>query len=91
MPRPLRPDRPVSLRHGHCRAKVQPYRAGSCHRSEKLSESFIGSRFFGRPYGTTTIGGVEAVLPSIMRRAWITGKAEYILDPTDPFPTGVTL
>lgn len=63
----------------------------AAHRSEKLSESFIGSRFFGRPYGTTTIGGVEAVLPSITRRAWITGKAEYILDPTDPFPTGVTL
>ena len=53
-----------------------------------VNESFIGSRFHGRLVGTTTVGGVPAVVPEITGRAWITGTAEYRLDPADPFPTG---
>jgi proline racemase len=28
------------------------------------------------------------VVPEITGRAWITGTASYVLDPTDPFPRG---
>jgi proline racemase len=34
---------------------------------------------------------VPAVLPSFTGRAWITGTAQYSLDPTDPFPGGFIL
>ncbi|MEA5119593.1 MAG: proline racemase family protein [Propionicimonas sp.] len=54
-----------------------------------VNESFIGSQFTGRLVGETTLpDGRPAVLPQITGRAWITGTAQYLLDPTDPFPTG---
>ena len=56
-----------------------------------LNESFIGSRFIGRVLGTTSVGGHEAVLPTVTGRAWITGTAQYMLDPTDPYPEGFEL
>jgi proline racemase len=31
------------------------------------------------------------VLPSFTGRAWITGTAQYLLDPRDPFPAGFVL
>jgi len=58
---------------------------------EFVNESFIGTTFTGRLLGETTVGGLPAVLPSITGRAWITGTAQYMLDPTDPFPTGFDL
>jgi len=53
-----------------------------------VNESFIGSRFTGRLRGETRVGGMDAVLPSITGRAWVTGLAQYLLDPSDPFPNG---
>lgn len=53
-----------------------------------VNESFIGSRFTGRLVGTTTVGTFDAVVPQITGRAWVTGTAQYMLDPHDPFPTG---
>jgi len=53
-----------------------------------VNESFIGTRFIGRLVGTTTVGGFDAVQPTITGRAWITGTAQYLLDPDDPFPAG---
>lgn len=50
--------------------------------------SVIDSRFEGRLVDTTTVGDVEAVVPTITGRAWVTGLAQYLLDPTDPFPSG---
>jgi len=38
--------------------------------------------------GATIVGGRPAVIPEITGRAWITGTASYVLDPTDPFPAG---
>lgn len=58
---------------------------------ELVNESFIGSRFVGRLLETTTVGDLPAVIPSITGRAWVTGTAQYLLDPTDPFPAGFTL
>ncbi|MGH3648611.1 MAG: proline racemase family protein [Micromonosporaceae bacterium] len=56
-----------------------------------VNESLIGGRFVGRLLGTTTVGDRTAVLPAITGRAWITGMAQYLLDPTDPYPRGFTL
>ena len=59
--------------------------------TEFVNESFIGSTFTGRLLDTTTVGELEAVVPSITGRAWITGTAQYLLDPDDPFPAGFLL
>ncbi|MEV4949367.1 proline racemase family protein [Streptomyces sp. NPDC053755] len=56
-----------------------------------VNESFIGTRFTGRLTGKTTVGGIPAVVPTVTGRAWITGTAQYFLDPSDPFPAGFLL
>ncbi|WP_020579548.1 proline racemase family protein [Actinopolymorpha alba] len=56
-----------------------------------VNESFIGTRFVGRLVGETEVGGLPAVIPTITGRAWVTGTAQYMLDPTDPFPAGFLL
>lgn len=56
-----------------------------------VNESFIGGRFIGRLVDTTTVGDVPAVVPTVTGRAWITGTAQYLLDPTDPYPAGFLL
>lgn len=53
-----------------------------------VNESFIGSRFVGRLVGESEVAGVPAVVPTITGRAWVTGLGTYLLDPSDPFPTG---
>jgi proline racemase len=53
-----------------------------------VNESFIGSRFTGRLIGETEVAGIRAVIPTVTGRAWVTGLAQYLLDPSDPFPAG---
>lgn len=50
--------------------------------------SFIDSRFEGRIASTTTVGDRPAIVPTIRGRAWISGRAEFVLAPDDPFPYG---
>jgi proline racemase len=57
-----------------------------------VNESFIGSRFIGRIAEETTVAGSRpAIVPTITGRAWVTGTAQYFLDPDDPFPEGFLL
>jgi proline racemase len=56
-----------------------------------VNESFIGTQFVGRLVGEATVGGIPAVVPTITGRAWVTGTAQYMLDPDDPFPAGFLL
>ncbi|MEV7610908.1 proline racemase family protein [Microbacterium sp. NPDC089320] len=56
-----------------------------------INESFIGTRFTGRLVETTEVAGIPAVIPTITGRAWVTGTAQYMLDPSDPFPQGFVL
>ena len=56
-----------------------------------VNESFIGTRFTGRLIEETTLGDRPAVVPTVTGRAWITGTANYLLDPDDPFPAGFVL
>ncbi|HYB25414.1 MAG TPA: proline racemase family protein [Solirubrobacteraceae bacterium] len=58
---------------------------------EFVNESVIGSRFSGRLVEEVTLGTTPAVVPEVSGRAWITGMGQYLLDPTDPFPTGFDL
>ena len=50
-----------------------------------------GLRSPGASLDTTTVGGFDAVVPSVRGRAWVTGLASYMLDPDDPFPAGFLL
>ena len=56
-----------------------------------VNESFIGSTFIGRLIRETEVGDHLAVVPTITGRAWVTGTAQYMLDPTDPYPEGFEL
>ncbi|MGW6209205.1 proline racemase family protein [Streptomyces sp. NPDC055089] len=56
-----------------------------------VNESFIGTEFTGRLVAETTVGALPAVVPTVTGRAWITGTAQYFLDPADPFPEGFLL
>jgi proline racemase len=56
-----------------------------------VHESIIGTRFTGRLLEDVTVAGRPAVVPEISGRAWITGIAQYLLDPDDPFPEGFDL
>jgi len=54
-------------------------------------EGILGTVFTGRLIRETRVGDYPAVVPTISGQAWITGIAQYVLDPDDPFPEGFTL
>ena len=56
-----------------------------------VNESVIGTRLVGRVVRSLTVGGVDAVVPAITGRAWVTGVHQFTLDPSDPFPRGFQL
>jgi proline racemase len=53
-----------------------------------LHESILGTVFEGKLLEETRVGEMTAVVPQIKGRAWITGASEFVVDPSDPFPTG---
>ena len=54
-------------------------------------EGILGTVFTGRLVEETKVGDYSAVVPTIRGTAWITGFAEYVVDPEDPFPNGFTV
>ena len=54
-------------------------------------EGILGTIFTGRLVEETMVGDYTAVVPTLTGTAWITGFAEYVVDPEDPFPTGFTV
>jgi proline racemase len=56
-----------------------------------VHEGILGTTFTGRLLRETKVGSYPAVVPAISGRAWITGFAQYVLDPEDPFPEGFTV
>jgi proline racemase len=56
-----------------------------------VNHSVIGTAFTGVVAEETEVAGRPAIVPEITGRAWITGTATYLLDPTDPFPAGFAL
>ncbi|MEC5292674.1 proline racemase family protein [Aurantimonas sp. C2-6-R+9] len=56
-----------------------------------VGQSVTGSQFHCRIESLTTVGDRPAIVPSISGRAWITGTAQLMLDPSDPWPGGYRL
>jgi proline racemase len=56
-----------------------------------VHEGILGTTFTGRLIRETEVGGTPAVIPTLSGTAWITGFAQYVLDPDDPFPEGFTV
>jgi trans-L-3-hydroxyproline dehydratase len=54
-------------------------------------ESIIGSRFTGRIVETTTLGPYPAIIPEVRGTAHITGRHEFLIDPSDPLRHGFIL
>ena len=54
-------------------------------------ESIIGSRFRVRVAESCTFGGYDAVVPDVEGNAFITGRHEFLLDPSDPIGEGFLL
>ena len=54
-------------------------------------EGILGTVFTGRLVEETRSATAPAVVPQITGQAWITGFADYVVDPTDPFPDGFTV
>ena len=62
---------------------------GLMREGERLvARSIIGSTFVGAIVGTTRVGELPAIRPTITGRAWITGIHQHMLDPADPWPAG---
>lgn len=68
----------------HARGQM---RVGDCY----IGTSLIGSRFICKIESETGLHGIRAILPSLSGQAWITGTAQLMLDPTDPWPQGYRL
>jgi proline racemase len=58
---------------------------------EFVHESILGTMFTGRLIEETNVGDYPAVVPTISGQAWITGFANYVVDPADPFKEGFTV
>ncbi|MBS1860054.1 MAG: proline racemase family protein, partial [Acidobacteria bacterium] len=56
-----------------------------------VHEGILGTTFTGRLVEETRVGPYRAVVPQISGQGWITGFAQYVLDPEDPFPAGFTV
>jgi len=56
-----------------------------------VHEGILGTTFVGRLVEETTVGDRPAVIPTLGGEAWITGMAQYAVDPDDPFPDGFTV
>lgn len=54
-------------------------------------EGILGTVFTGVLLEETTVGSYRAVVPQLSGTAWITGFAQYVVDPEDPFPDGFTV
>lgn len=51
-------------------------------------ESILGTRFDVRVAGVTEVGDRRAIVPEVRGQAFVTGRAEYWLDPDDPLGEG---
>jgi proline racemase len=56
-----------------------------------VAESVIDTTFSGRVVRHTKVGDLDAVVPAITGRAWITGFHQLVVDPTDPLAAGFKL
>lgn len=76
---------------GTCAKMAVLYTEGKLGLDEAFRhEAILGTVFTGRLVKEIQVGPYRAVSPTLSGTAWITGINQYVLDPTDPFPTGFT-
>jgi len=56
-----------------------------------IHDSIIDSTYIGTVREIVDVAGVAGIRPAITGSAWITAFHQYVLDPSDPFPTGYKL
>ena len=77
---------------GTCAKMAVMYARGELGLNEDFHhESILGTLFTGRLVEESQVGQYKAVVPTLSGQAWITGIANYVVDPTDPFPNGFTV
>ncbi len=77
---------------GTCAKMAALYAKGALRlHQDFVHEGILGTVFTGRLVEETTIGPYRAVVPTFSGQAWITGFAQYVVDPEDPFPDGFTV
>ena len=78
---------------GTCAKMATLYARGELGIGEPFRHAgILGTVFTGELIREVDIGSaLPAVVPTITGQAWITGTANYMIDPDDPFPEGFTL
>jgi proline racemase len=77
---------------GTCAAMAALHAKGQLElNADFVHEGILGTVFTGRLVAETTVGDRPAVVPTLAGSAWITGIAQYVVDPDDPFPEGFTV
>jgi proline racemase len=77
---------------GTCAKMAALYAKGQLGLGEDfVHEGILGTVFTGRLLEETSVGPYRAVVPTLSGQAWITGFAQYVVDPEDPFPEGFTV
>jgi proline racemase len=77
---------------GTCAKMATLHARGALRVGEEFRhEGVLGTVFTGRLLEETTVGPYPAVVPELSGTAWITGFAQYVVDPQDPFPEGFTV
>jgi len=56
-----------------------------------VTESAIGSLFYGKLIKEVNVGGLQAAIPEVTGRVFITGIHNFVLDEDDPFKYGFKL
>jgi proline racemase len=56
-----------------------------------VSEGIIGTRFVGEIVEETRVGNYPAIVARVAGQAYLTGFHQFVLDPGDPFPEGISL
>jgi proline racemase len=77
---------------GTCAKMAALYAKGQLGLNQDFRHAgILDTVFTGRLVEETTVGPYKAVVPTLSGTAWITGLAQYVLDPSDPFPNGFTV
>ena len=77
---------------GTCARMAAMYAKGQLGLNQDFRhEGILGTIFTGRLVEETRVGPYKAVIPTLSGTAWITGIAQYVVDPDDPFPNGFTV
>jgi trans-L-3-hydroxyproline dehydratase len=73
------------------RAAIHAHRGDLAFGEAITIDSLIGTSFDVRITGTSTIGGLPAVIPEVTGSAHLTGRHEFFIDPGDPLRGGFIL